>query len=351
MREQNHRVAEDVTLAEGMARLNELPMQFMVVMNGSRIVGTVTDGDIRRAILSGVPLDAPLSRAMNPSPVTATSEMTRAELYSLMTELGIRFVPLVAEGGVLERIVCIDDVRGDGLVDQALIMAGGLGMRLRPHTENTPKPMLEIGGTPLLETLVRQLAGYGFNHVALSINYLGDQIRDHFGDGSRFGVRVSYITETERMGTAGAASLMDPLPMRPLLVMNGDILTSINFRAFMEFHHSTGADLTMGVRTFQQQVPYGVVNTRGLEITSIEEKPTLDFFVNAGLYVIEPDVLASLAQEPLDMTDLVERLLSEGGRRVAACPVHEYWQDIGREEDLFRAREDYGQIFDLKPLS
>ena len=334
-----------MTISQGMAKLNELPQQFMVVIDNDKIVGTVTDGDIRRALLADIPLDAPISRAMNPKPITANANQSFAQLNSLMVRLSLKFLPLVDHDRRLVRVFRSDEMTSEKPLNQALIMAGGLGMRLRPYTEKTPKPMLEIGGIPLLETLVRQLAGYGFSDITLSISYLGEQVIDHFGDGSSLGLKITYITEDQRMGTAGSATLIQPLPQRPLLITNGDILTNVNFRSFMDFHLSTSADLTMGVRTFSQQVPYGVVNTRGLDITSIEEKPTLDFFVNAGIYVIEPSVLAELEKSPLDMTDLVEKLLGQDGRRVAACPVHEYWQDIGREDDLLRARADYNGIF------
>lgn len=328
-----------------MSVLNTLPQQFLVALDDGCIAGTLTDGDIRRAILRGVGLEAPIEEAMNKTPVIGRSEQSAAELQNLMLLKQVRYLPLVDDSDFFVKIVSLDELQSDALVDHALLMVGGLGTRLRPQTETIPKPMLQIGGLPLLETMVRQLRSHGFTKITLSINYLGEKIQSYFGDGSEFSVAIDYVTESERMGTIGAASLMQKPVIKPLLIMNGDILTTMNFRAFTDFHLTTGADLTMGVRTYKQQIPYGVVNTRGLNITSIEEKPELEFFVNAGLYVVEPSVLADLPKQPLDMTDLVADLLEHDERQVIACPIHEYWQDIGREDDLMQARKEYQTVF------
>ncbi|MFN3171111.1 MAG: nucleotidyltransferase family protein [Hyphomicrobiales bacterium] len=333
------------SMSTAMNVLNALPHQFLVALDEGRIVGTLTDGDIRRAILRGVGLEAPVEEAMNKTPVVALSKQSSAELRDLMLLKQVRHLPLVDNSGLFVGIVGLDELQSGALVDHALLMVGGLGTRLRPHTETVPKPMLQIGGLPLLETMVGQLRSHGFTKITLSINYLGEQIRSYFGDGSEFNVTIDYVTEPERMGTVGAVSLMHKPATKPLMIMNGDILTAMNFRAFMDFHLSTGADLTMGVRTYKQQIPYGVVNTRGLNITSIEEKPELEFFVNAGLYVVEPAVLADLPKRPMDMTDLVADLLKDDNRQVTACPIHEYWQDIGREDDLIQARKEYQAVF------
>lgn len=340
-------VAVSASLSVAMERMGQLRHQFLVLLEEREVVGTLTDGDVRRALLRGVNLFAPVSEAMNSRPIVSTAVGSRAQHRSIMLRKNIRFLPIIDKDNNLIDIAVLDELSGDGVPQRALIMAGGLGQRLRPYTDTVPKPMLDIGGAPLLETLVRQLCNFGFRSLTISINYLGDQIVSHFGDGNAYGVEIDYITETERMGTVGAASLLKRPEAKPLLVMNGDILTTINFRALMDFHLSTGADMTMGVRSYKHQVPYGVVNTKGLNIVSIEEKPELDFFVNAGLYVIEPSVLARLRPEPRDMTDLVAELLSDPSMSVIACPVHEYWQDIGREQDLLNARRRYNDLFFL----
>jgi len=338
-------IPPDTPLSEAMERLGRLEHQFLAILEDELVVGSLTDGDVRRAMLKGLTLAAPVSDAMNRSPTIASTTQSSSELRAIMVQKQLRYLPLVDPANRFAGTISLEQISSDSAPKRALVMAGGLGQRLRPLTENVPKPMLDVGGVPLLETLIRQLASYGFREISISINYLGEQIQEHFGDGSNFEIKIDYITETERMGTVGAASLLQTPETGPLLVMNGDILTTINFRALMDFHQSTGADMTMGVRTYKHQVPYGVVNTHGLDITSIDEKPELEFFVNAGLYVLEPAVLARLPKKPMDMTDLVAELLNDPDARVTACPVHEYWQDIGREQDLLHARKTYDRFF------
>jgi NDP-sugar pyrophosphorylase family protein len=224
-------------------------------------------------------------------------------------------------------------------------MAGGLGTRLRPLTENTPKPLLPVGGRPLLETIVENFANQGFQKIFLSVNYKAEMFEQHFGDGSRFGVQIEYIHESDRMGTAGALTMLPSRPENPLIVMNADLLTTLDFRQFLEFHRAHRAKATMGVREYAFQVPYGVVEADGERLVSISEKPVHQFFVSAGMYILEPEVLDRIpAGCFFDMPTLFQSMLDEKVD-AAVFPVREYWLDIGRLDDLERAQVEFGKFF------
>lgn len=345
MQHKEYIVTGSLPLSDALARLGSMSNPFLLVVNDQRLIGTLTDGDVRRALLRGLSLQSQVREVMNPNPITGLSTSLVSELRDIMVSRKIKFLPLVDRDGNLEDVTLLDETVVTHEPSRALIMAGGLGQRLRPYTENTPKPMLKIGGVPLLQTLVSQLRMAGFNKVTISINYLGDQIKRYFDNGSRFGVEIDYIDELQRMGTIGAAAHFANAGAGPLLIMNGDLLTNTNLRSFMDFHRSMKSDLTMGVRLYSNEVPYGVVNMRGVKILSLEEKPKIDFFVNAGLYIAEQHILDILKPVPLDITDFISNLLSTSDARINAFPIHEYWQDIGREDDLLKARSDYYNIF------
>jgi NDP-sugar pyrophosphorylase family protein len=224
-------------------------------------------------------------------------------------------------------------------------MAGGMGQRLRPLTEDCPKPLLSVGGRPLLETILLQFREHGFQRFFISVNYRADMVEGHFGDGDALGVTVNYLREDAPLGTAGALGALPDAPREPVFVMNGDVLTRVDFSGMLSFHREHKAAATMAVRGFEMQVPYGVVNVEDQRITAIEEKPVHRFFVNAGIYVLEPDVVAAIPKgEHLDMPALFTRLHAQG-RTTAAFPVHEYWMDIGRKQDFDQANTDYGIHF------
>ncbi len=312
-----------------------------------RLLGTITDGDVRRAILAGKDLRAPVNdllevkaRSSYSRPVTAPQGTPRADLLSLMREHSIRQIPLLDESGRVADLVTIADLTHDQCAPlAAVIMAGGQGSRLRPMTETVPKPMLPVGEKPLMEHIVEQLKEAGIQRVNVATHYLPEKIKDHFGDGSGFGVQLNYLTEERPLGTAGALSLMGP-PEDTLLVINGDILTKVDFQAMLAFHREQDAIITVGVRKFEMRVPYGVVEGESGFVTGLQEKPSLNFFVNAGIYLLEPDCFRYLpAGRRMDMTELIQSVLAEG-ERVASFPIHEYWLDIGRHDDYLRAQED-----------
>ncbi len=318
----------------------------LVLDDAGRLEDTLTDGDIRRAMLAGVDFDAPVQtlrarRAASPYPVpvTATFGTSPHELLEVMRQTKLRQIPLVDSSDVVVDVaVAADlDLEPDPSV-RAIIMAGGRGTRLRPLTEELPKPMLPVGGRPLMERIVRQLEHSGIRRVNVATHYHPEKIIEHFGDGREFGVQLSYVNEDRPLGTAGALGLLGACD-EPLLVINGDILTDVDFRAMARFHFEHSADLTVAVRGYEMEVPYGVIDSAGAVVTAIREKPRLHVFVNAGIYLLHPSVHAHiLAGERLDMTDLISRLI-ERGLSVVSFPIREYWLDIGQHADYERAQD------------
>jgi dTDP-glucose pyrophosphorylase len=316
----------------------------LVVDTERRLLGTLTDGDLRRAILAGLPLDTPVSSALERKtaalPVTAPLEADHATLLAAMREHTVRQLPLLDTEGRVAGLVTLDDLLPEEVLPlQAVIMAGGFGQRLRPLTETMPKPMLPVGEKPVMELIINQLRDSGVRTVNVTTHFQPEKIREYFGDGATFGVDLRYVSEESPLGTAGALSLMESKD-EPLLVINGDILTEVDFRAMRAFHQEHKADLTVAVRQYDFQVPYGVIDSDGIAVTGVHEKPVLNFFVNAGIYLLEPSVHAHIPSgRRFDMTDLIKALLA-AGRPVASFPVVEYWLDIGQHADYRQAQED-----------
>lgn len=342
-------VSPDDPIREVMARINLNGRGIALVVDPKqRLLGTITDGDIRRAILADVSLDAPASKllarkANSPyaKPITAPVGTDRARLLSLMRQHSVRQIPLLDDEGRVADLITLDELVPDQTLPlQAVIMAGGYGMRLRPLTESLPKPMLPVGGRPLMELIIEQLRRAGVRRVNITTHYLSKKIIEHFGDGRDFGIEINYVTEDRPLGTAGALGLLDP-PDEPLLVINGDILTRVDFRAMLDYHRNHHADLTVGVRRYDIQVPYGVLECEGPRVLRMYEKPQLRFVVNAGIYLLDPSVYRYIPSgQRFDMTDLIRRLLEEN-RRVVSFPVVEYWLDIGRPADYEQAQADF----------
>jgi dTDP-glucose pyrophosphorylase len=319
----------------------------LVVDEDDRLLATVTDGDIRRALLDRIDPAGAVRllierRVEEPflEPVTALAGTATADVLHLMTEHKLRHIPLVDNHGRVVDLAILDElVRDYELPLTAVVMAGGFGSRLHPLTEETPKPMLPIAGRPLLEHIIEQLRTCGIRHVNLTTHYKPEVIESHFGDGSGFGVAIDYVNEDEPLGTAGAISLLEQSD-DPILVMNGDILTKVDFGAMLAFHRDHGALMTIAVREEEFQLPFGVVRANGESVTGIDEKPLLREFVNAGIYLLERTVRRHIpANQSFDMPELVERLLASG-ERVVSFPVHEYWLDIGQTTSYERAQSD-----------
>ena len=338
-------VAPGCTLREAIACIDRSAKGIVLVTDAARkLVGTITDGDIRRAVLAGVSLDSPVDAILarkQGAPVTARVGADRGRLLRTMQEKWIRQIPLLDDQGRVADLVTIDDLLPEQVLPlQAVIMAGGQGTRLRPLTGDTPKPMLQVGDKPLMEHIVDQLRDAGIQHVSVSTFYLADKIKDHFGNGRAFGVDLSYVQEDQPLGTAGALSLMKPSD-EPILVINGDILTKVDFRAMLAYHREQKADMTVAVKKYEMSVPFGVVEADGSAmIRNLAEKPVYSFLVNAGIYLIEPPMRQYVqAGKRFDMTDLI-RTLIEKGQRVVSFPILEYWLDVGQMDDYRKAQRD-----------
>ena len=322
----------------------------LVVDDGRRLLGTVTDGDLRRATLAGLDVDMETVDTLlrkrsgqQVHPLTAPVGTKGVELMRMMKSSRLRHIPLVdAKGRVKELALLRELALEDDLPVTAVVMAGGLGTRLRPLTEKLPKPMLPVGDRPVMEHVLEQLQKVGISRVSITTHYKSEAIVDHFGDGRRFGLEIDYLNEKEPLGTAGALGLLKP-PEGPVLVINGDVMTQVNFRSMLSYHADNHADMTVGVRRFELQVPYGVVDMEGPDVRRLDEKPTYRFFINAGVYLIEPTVLSLIKdRERLDATELIDRLLA-AGKKVVGFPIHEYWLDIGRPDDYIQANADWSE--------
>jgi dTDP-glucose pyrophosphorylase len=330
------------SLREAVAAISLNRTGIVVLVDEDRkLLGTLTDGDVRRALLAGMDLTTPLSKLVRDRvPIWSSLDADYATLVALLHTKEIRQIPLLDANGRVADLVTLEDLLpGEVVPLQAVIMAGGFGQRLHPLTENMPKPMLPVGDKPIMELIIGQLREFGIRKVNVTTHYEPEKIRDYFGDGQAFGVDLNYVPEESPLGTAGALSLMDE-KTEPLLVINGDILTQVDFRSMLSFHREQRAVITVGVRQYDLQVPYGVVESDGVVVTGLREKPVLNFFVNAGIYLLEPAVHQFIPSgQRFDMTDLIKILLKEG-HLVASFPIVEYWLDIGQHADYAKAQED-----------
>ena len=340
-------IDKNTTLLETMKIIDDSSLQFAVVVDdGNYLLGTVTDGDIRRGILRGEGLNVPIKQVMNASPLTATIRYNYSDCLNLLKKHKLKQLPIVdMDNRIVDIIFADEDPAAKSNGNSVILMAGGLGTRLRPLTENVPKPMLNVGNKPILETIIEGFKQHGFTNFILSVNYKKEVIQNYFQDGSALGVSITYIEEDKRMGTAGPLSLLKKKPTSPFFVMNGDLLTKVNFEQLLRFHEDSNAVATMCVREYEYQIPYGVIETDGQQLVSIKEKPLQRSFVNAGIYVLSPEIFDYLPQNKFyDMPDLFKQLI-EKQKNVSAFPLREYWLDIGHLADFERADDEYSSYF------
>jgi dTDP-glucose pyrophosphorylase len=342
-------IAEGATVRDAIEAIDAGAVEIaLAVGDDRRLLGTVSDGDVRRALLRGTQLDDPVAPIIHREPITATQGARPDLLLRLMAEHSIEQIPLLDADEHAVDVASIRELVARPSDTPAVIMAGGQGLRLRPLTDEMPKPMLPVGGRPLLETIVEQVRDAGFEKLFVAVNYRADVIEEHFGDGRRHGVDIEYVREDQQLGSAGALRLMRGKLDRPFLVMNADLLTRVNLSSLMRFHEQEGNLVTVGVRQYQLQVPYGVVEVTGTEVTALREKPSLSFFVNAGIYAASPEAVSLLPsdRDEVHMTDVVDAALA-AGRRVGSFPVREFWLDIGQLSDYERAHGDHETHFVL----
>ncbi len=307
---------------------------FIVDDNGC-LIGSITDGDIRRGLIQGHSINSKASEIMNFSPISIHKSQSEVEAKTIMSSNNIKQLPVIDENNLLVGLYLMDQILNLAPRDNfILIMAGGFGKRMLPLTERIPKPMLKVGEKPILEHIILNAKAQGFKKFLISLHYLGDLIIDYFGDGSNFDVSIEYIYEEDPLGTAGALSLIDPPPELPFIVTNGDIIADINYANLLQFHESNRSEATMAIKKYELQNPYGVVKTKGLEITAFEEKPIQVSYVNAGIYALNPSSLKYLKQNtPCDMPNFFETI-KNNNCLISAYPIHETWADLGRPIDL-----------------
>ena len=335
----------DRTIQKAAELLTENSLRIVLVVDKeNRLLGTITDGDIRRALMAGSAMSSLATSVMQKNPIAVNQGDSRRKALQIMREKDLLHLPVLDAKGVVVGLETVRDLLfKEQRPNPVLLMAGGFGKRLYPLTREVPKPLLPVGEKPILQTILEQLAEGGFSQFFLAVHYRAEQVRAHFGDGSKWGVRIEYLEERQPLGTAGALSLLDQTMIdAPLLMMNGDLLTRLDFGQLMDYHSEHGGLATMCVREYDFQIPYGVVHGDGDQVTDIIEKPVQKFFVNAGIYVLEPDLLGQCRpDEAIDMPDLLRQVVNDG-RKVSMFPIHEYWLDIGRMEEYERAQVEGG---------
>ena len=336
-------VAESATILQTIEAINRGAKQIALVVSADgKLLGTVTDGDIRRGLLRGLGVDAAVAEVMNRNPHTARVDESGRDVMTREIPKMIHQVPVLdAEGKLIGMYTDADLNAAVEISTPVVLMAGGKGVRLHPLTHNVPKPMLPIGDTPIIEIILRKLKSQGFKNVYISVNYLAQVIEDHIKDGAWLGLNVQYLHEDKPLGTAGALAQLEGRFDEPFIVMNSDLLTNCDFTQVIQFHNKQSAAATLGVREYQFQVPYGVVNIKGAEVDSISEKPIHRSMVSAGIYALDPWALSLIPKDEFtDMPTLLE-LVKDHGRKVVAFPIHESWLDIGRHDDLNEARNNH----------
>ena len=335
-------------LSKGIKVLHNTGLRIaLVVDKENKLLGTLTDGDIRRALIDQSTMKSSVSLIMNSNPVIVDDKATKKEILDLMSERSLLHMPIVDKDGVLCGMETLHNLVDSPKCDNPVfLMAGGFGTRLHPLTRDTPKPLLKVGSKPILEMIIEQFISYGFHNFYISTHFKSEQIKSYFKNGERHNININYVHEDAPLGTAGSLGLLpDNLPDLPIIVMNGDLLTKVDFKNLLDFHNDNNAEATMCVREYDFQVPYGVVEIDNYSIKEIKEKPVHTFFVNAGIYVLDKTLINKVDSNTyLDMTDFLEKEL-DSNDGVSAFPIHEYWLDIGKIEEYEKANRDVNTVF------
>lgn len=340
-------VAPEASLESAITTMDRSALRIAIVVDGEgQLLGTLTDGDVRRALLRHLPMSTRVRDVMCTTPQRAQAGWGRERILALMQEHELLQVPIVDPS---DRVVGLETLHGvlERRVrnNPVFVMAGGFGTRLHPLTHDCPKPMLHVGDRPILQIILERLIEKGFHRFFFSTHFMPEVIRDHFGNGSKWGVSIDYVHEAEPLGTGGALGLlpMDQIDL-PLLLVNGDLLTTLDYPGLLDFHAASGGAATMCVGQYEHQVPYGVIESAGSRLVSMVEKPTQRAFINAGIYVLSPEFVRGVpASTRVDMPTLLTKVLAAGGQ-VSVFPIHEYWLDIGRLEDFHRAQQDVEKV-------
>lgn len=338
----NFTISYEASIEEAIAALNSNGSQIVFVVKDKRVLGTVTDGDIRRAILKRLKLDSSVNKIMNKNFLFLLGNATEKEALLLMQKNTVRHVPLLDQEKKLKNIFFLENlVNPKNLLNDVIIMAGGEGKRLGNLTKNCPKPMLKINNKPILEIILEQCIDSGLKNFYFSVRYLKEKIKNYFQDGSRWNVNISYIEEVKPLGTAGCLSLLNQKLKQPFFVLNGDVLTKVDYKNFIQFHKNNNSNMSICVKEHITQIPYGTIKMNDLQVVAIEEKPIQSYFVNAGIYVLQPNVVSLVPKNTFfEMTDLI-KLCMKKKYKINAFAIHEYWQDLGYIDNLKKSNKDW----------
>jgi len=344
---ENIKIFETSTLNNALKKMSDGAIKIVLVINREdKLLGTLSDGDIRRGLLNGMDLNSTIESIFFKKPATAKISDSKEEILKLAISRGIDQIPIIDENGKVQSIYLLHEfLKPKKKKNKVVLMAGGMGTRLMPLTENTPKPMLKVGNKPILHIIVNKFKECGYTNFVMCLNYKSKVIQDYFGDGKKFGVKIEYIVEEQRMGTAGALSLLNDKLKEPFFVMNGDLLTNLDFEKMLDFHIKCESKATMCVRGYNIEVPYGEVKLENEKLLSIVEKPVHKIFVNAGIYILEPECIDLIPRQFYDMTLLFKKLILNK-KKTISFPLGEYWLDIGMSKDYEKAKSEYNSIFD-----
>lgn len=340
-------IKKNVSLKAAIAQLDEGGRGVLFIVDeNDLLVGILTDGDVRRAILNNADLNNSVTESMNRKFTAWPDSRSREDAIIMMKKIKRRHMPIINSEGILVDIVLLDEISFKNYDNTVIIMAGGLGSRLGELTKNCPKPLLAVGDRPILETILENFINQGFRKFYLAVNYKAEMIESYFGNGERWGIQIKYLREEIKLGTAGALGILPDRPDKPIIVMNGDLITKVDFQHLIEYHLEQQAKATVCVRQYETQVPFGVLNLDSdYNIKTIEEKPVQHFFVNAGIYILDPSVLELITyNQPYDMPIILQNLI-KSNQKVCAFPIMEYWMDIGRVADFERANSEYKNYF------
>lgn len=343
----SHLIHQAKTLREALAQLNLVEnakeLILFVVNDINQVLGTITDGDIRRAILNDVDLRSDVTQAMNKNFKSLTQGDFSIETIDEFKSRNISFIPILNQNKELLNLIDLKKKKTLLPVD-AVLMAGGRGSRLAPFTDNTPKPLLKIGEKPVIEYNIDRLINFGVENIYISINYLGHQIKEYFGDGSSKGIKIHYIEEDKPLGTFGALTLVDEFVHKEIIVMNSDLLTTLDYEQFYRTYNSDNADMQIAAIPYEVKIPYAVLETENNIIHDFKEKPTKVFYSNAGIYILKKELLQKIpANEFYNATDFMKMIIGEK-KKVTSYSVLDYWLDIGSPEDFERAQIDIKKL-------
>ncbi len=340
------KISIDSTIRQALKVISKGAIHIAIVVDvNDKFLGTLSDGDIRRGFLNGYNLNSSIKPLISRKPIYALESDSKEKLLKTAIKKKIYQIPIIDNKGKFIGIHLIDDlIKNKKKSNKVVIMAGGKGMRLRPLTNKIPKPMLTVGKKPILQILIEQFRDSGYKDFLICTNYKSKIIQEHFQDGKKYGVKIKYIQEKKIMGTAGALSLLKIKPKEPFFVINGDLLTNLNFEKMLNFHYENNSSATMCVREYNIESPYGEVRLDGAKITSIEEKPKHRYFINTGVYILEPKCLDLIPQNFFDMPSLFKKMIAND-YKIISFPLEEYWLDIGKFNEYKKANLEYDLFF------